>query len=212
MANPIKSKSSKRKAFKTQRALNVELPGMGKPGALERRPYPPGQHGLRRRKFSEFSLRLQEKQKLRFHYGMREEQLRNFVKKAKYGRAADWMAVLVGHLETRVDNIVFRLGFAPSIPAARQLVRHGKVRVDGKRLDIASARVLPGSEVSLTDDAYSNVLYQTSISQPRLLLPDWLEHIPAGSGLRGRLKFTPGTDAVPFPFNGRLVVEFYTGV
>jgi small subunit ribosomal protein S4 len=204
--------NSKVKAFRTQRALNCELPGLGKPGALERRPYPPGQHGLRRRKFSEYALRLQEKQKIRFHYGLREEQLRIFVKKAKYGRSADWMAQLVGALETRIDNLIFRLGFAPSMASARQLVRHGKVRVDGRRLDIPSARVQPGSVISLTDDAYSGVLYQTSIQQPRLLLADWLEHIPEGNGVKGRLKFVPGTDAVPFPFNPRLVVEFYTGI
>lgn len=200
------------KSFRTQRALNVELPGLGKPGALERRPYPPGQHGLRRRKFSEYSLRLQEKQKLRFHYGLREEQLRIFVKKAKYGRAADWMAKLVGSLETRLDNVIFRLGFAPSMAAARQMVTHGKVLVNDKRLDIPSALVTAGSTITLTHDAYAGVLYQTSIQQPRLILADWLEHIPHGNGLKGRLKFVPGTDAVPFPFNGRLVVEYYTGV
>src|SRR5690606_14047635 len=114
-----------RKRVKMQRSLVVELPGLGKPGALARRPYPPGQHGLGRRKFSEFGLRLKEKQKLLFHYGLREEQLRRLVKRAKTGQASDWMSTLIGMLESRLDNVVFRLGFAPSMMAARQMVRHG---------------------------------------------------------------------------------------
>jgi small subunit ribosomal protein S4 len=202
---------TKKSAFKIQRALMTELPGLGKPGALERRPYPPGQHGLARKKFSEYSLRLKEKQKIMFHYGLREEQLRRFVTIAKKGRAKDWMATLIGLLETRVDNIVFRLGFAPSIPAARQLVRHGKVLVDGKRLSIGSARVFPGSEIQLTESGYAGTVYQISIKQPRLELPDWLEHGKVGENVKGRLRDMPLADAVPFPYDGRLVVEFYAG-
>ncbi len=203
---------NKRSAFKIQRSLMCELPGLGKPGALERRAYPPGQHGQLRRKFSEYGLRLREKQKLVFHYGLREEQLRRFVKAAKSGKNADWMSSLIGALETRIDNLVFRLGFAGSIAAARQLVRHGKVLVNGKRLDIGSAQVLPGDVISLTADAYRGTVYQTSIAQPRLELADWLEHVQEGEGLKGRLKFMPAGDAVPFPFASRLVVEHYTGV
>ncbi len=202
----------KRTAFKIQRSLLCELPGLGKPGALERRAYPPGQHGQLRRKFSEYGLRLREKQKIMFHYGLREEQLRRFVTRAKYGKHADWMSSLVGALETRIDNIVFRLGFAPSIASARQLVRHGKVLVNGKRLDIGSAQILPGDLVSLTADAYLGTVYQTSIAQPRLQLADWLEHVKEGEVVKGRLKLVPGTEAVPFPFESRLVVEHYTGV
>lgn len=201
-----------RSAWKVQRALLTELPGLGKPGAMERRPYPPGQHGQARRKFSEFGLRLREKQKILFHYGLREEQLRRIVKKAKAGRATDWLSTLISLLETRVDNVVFRLGFAPSMAAARQLVRHNHVLVDGERLNIPSAQIKKGSKISLTSQAYQGVVYTTSIRQPRLILPDWLELTKVGENHVGQLKFAPGSDAVPFPLDGRLVTEFYSSV
>lgn len=203
---------SKRKAWKVQRALVCELPGLGKSGAMERRPYPPGQHGQLRRKFSEYASRLREKQKILFHYGLREEQLRRFVKKAKAAPSSDWMSTLIGLLETRIDNVVFRLGFATTIPAARQLVCHGNVRVNGKKLDIPSAQVWAGDEISLSPNAYKGVGYQSSIRQPKLLLADWLEHIEDGENKKGRLKMTPGSDAIPFPFQVRLVAEFYSKI
>lgn len=202
----------KKKNWKIQRALLVELPGLGKPGALERRPYPPGQHGQGRRKFSEYSSRLREKQKLRFHYGLREEQLRRFVRKAKSGKSSNWMSTLISLLESRLDNVVFRLGFAPSIAAARQLVLHGKVLVNGKRVNISSAMVPIGAEIRLVDSAYQGVLYQNSIRQPRLLLPDWLVHVQVGEFRGGKLKLRPDGQAIPFPFEERLVAEYYSGI
>ena len=203
---------SKRKAWKVQRALICELPGIGRAGALERRPYPPGQHGQSRRKFSEYASRLREKQKLLFHYGLREEQLRRFVKKAKSGSSSDWMSTLIGLLESRLDNVIFRLGFTTTIPAARQLVRHGKVLVNGKKLNIPSAQVTTGNEISLSSNAYKGTVYQTSIRQPKLLLADWLEHLPEGENKKGRLKMTPEADAGPFPFQERLVAEYYSKI
>ena len=183
---------------------------MGKAGALERRPYPPGQHGLARRKFSEYALRLKEKQKILFNYGLREEQLRLFVKRAKAKKATDWMATLVGMLESRLDNVVFRLGFAPSIPAARQLVGHGKVFVNGKRVTIGSALVPVGATISLTEAAYASAAFEYSIQSPRLLLPDWLGYEHVGNHKHGKLKMVPPSDAVPFPFESRLVAEHYS--
>jgi small subunit ribosomal protein S4 len=203
---------NRRTAWKVQRGLLCELPGLGKAGAMERRPYPPGQHGMRKRKFSEYAARLREKQKILFHYGLREEQLRRFVRKAKAGRSTDWISTLIGLLESRLDNVIFRLGFAPSIPAARQLVRHGKVYVNGKRLNIPSAQVNPGDEISLSPAAYQGVIFQYSIRQPRLMLPDWLEHLPEGAHKKGKLRVRPDSDTIPFPFEGRLVAEFYSRV
>lgn len=206
------SKLGRRKAWKIQRALLCELPGLGKPGALERRAYPPGQHGQGRKKFSEYGVRLREKQKMLHHYGLREEQFRRFIRRAKAAPSKDWMTTLIGLLERRVDNLVFRLGFAPSIAAARQLVRHGKVLVNGNRLNISSCLVEPGSIITLTPDGYRGVVYQSSIRAPRLLLADWLEHDRDGEAVRGRLKATPPGDAVPFEFAGRWVVELYSGI
>lgn len=204
--------NTKKSAFKVQRALNCELPGMGKAGALERRAYPPGQHGQTRKKTSSYGLRLQEKQKIMFHYGLREEQLRRFVKKAKNSRASDWISTMIGLLESRLDNMVFRLGFAPSIPAARQMITHGNVLVDGKRCNIGSRLVETGSVVSLSASAYAGNVYKTSIVQPRLAMPAWLAHEQDGETLKGKLVSVPGTEAIPFPFDGKLVAEFYTNV
>src|ERR1700752_3177766 len=118
--------------FKMQRRLGTELPGLGKPGALERRPYPPGENGNKRRKYSDYGLRLEEKQKIRVHYGLREEQLRRFIRQAKTGSAASGVKKLRGLLERRPDNLGFRLGFAPSTRPARQPCSHGHVTVNGK--------------------------------------------------------------------------------
>src|SRR5882757_4322494 len=142
---------SNRTRFKMQRALGLELPGLGKPGALAKRSYPPGQHGqARKSKPTGFALQLREKQKLLFHYGLREEQLRRFVRTARAREASNWVEGLVGLLERRLDNIVFRMGFARSIAAARQLVSHGHILVNGRPLTIGSAVLRTGDFVRLT--------------------------------------------------------------
>lgn len=203
---------NRKSAFKVQRALNCELPGMSKPGALERRAYPPGQHGQSKGKVSEYGYRLQEKQKVLFHYGLREEQLRRFVKKAKSMRATDWVSSLIGLLETRLDNLVFRLGFAPTMPAARQMVVHGNVCVNGKRLSIPSAVIGANSEITLSPKGYAGATYRQGLTQPRLALPAWLTHEKEGEFLKGKVVSIPGIDAVPFPFNGKMVTEHYANV
>jgi len=145
---------SVRKKWKIQRALGLELPGLGKPGALEKRNCPPGQHGKARKpKISQFGAQLREKQKLLFHYGIREEQLRRFVRNAKSRQPKNWIEALIGLLERRLDNVVFRLGFARSMAAARQLVSHGHVLVDGRRETIGSMVLDPGAVVQLSERA-----------------------------------------------------------
>ncbi|RYZ60910.1 MAG: 30S ribosomal protein S4, partial [Proteobacteria bacterium] len=112
---------------KKMRALGVELPGLSRK-KIERRPYPPGQHGQARKKVSEFALRLHEKQKLRYNYGIGERQLRGLMTEALSSKTAPGKK-LIELLERRLDNAVFRAGFALTIPAARQLVAHGHVLV-----------------------------------------------------------------------------------
>jgi small subunit ribosomal protein S4 len=194
--------------FKRQRRLSAELPGLGKPGALDRKPYPPGQHGNQRRKLSEYALRLEEKQKLLFHYGLREEQLRRFVRDAKRGKTTDWVDELIGLLERRADNVIFRLGFAPSIRAARQMVRHGHVFVNGKKLTIASALVPVGAQIKLSDKGYKSSNFLQAKASPRLELADYLakteEETPVGT-----LKEKPNSNNIPFPFEKGLLAEYY---
>ena len=195
--------------FKRQRKLGLELPGLGKPGALERRPYPPGEHGNKRRKYSDFALRLEEKQKIRFHYCIKEEQLRRFIRDAKSGMGTNWTEKLVGRLERRLDNLVFRLGFAPSILAARQMITHKHIQVNGKRLNIPSAVLKVGDEITLTDKAKENQNYMQAKQAPRLELADFLEKSEKEGKEVGRLKDMPKLDAVPFPFDAGLFTEYY---
>ena len=136
-------------AWKFSRRLGISLSGTGK--ELEKRPYAPGQHGPnQRKKLSEYGLQLQEKQKLRLMYGVTERQFRNLFDKAgkMTGKHGENFMIL---LETRLDNVVYRMGLARTRRAARQLVNHGHVLVDGKRVDIPSYSVKPGQEISLRE-------------------------------------------------------------
>jgi len=200
----------KKTKFKIQRALGVELPGLGKPGALDKRNYPPGQHGQKqRRRHTTYALQLREKQKLMFHYGLRDEQLRRFVREAKR-RNSSWMDSLIGLLERRTDNVVFRLGFARSIPAARQLVLHGHILVNERRESIGS-RVLPvGAKIRLTERAQQFPGVLTSLLDPRLALPSFLERAPENQPAEGTVLSIPIAENVPFEFDGSLVVGFYS--
>ena len=155
--------------FKIQRALGLELPGLGKAGALDRRPYGPGVHGNKRKKISDYAVRLKEKQKLLYHYGLREKQLIKYVKASKKNTAGKpWMEVMITTLECRLNNVIFRLNWAPSMPAASQMVAHGQVMVNGKIVDKASFVVKVGDKISLTEKGYKNQNYKRSIETPRL--------------------------------------------
>lgn len=134
---------------RVMRALGTDLPGLSAK-KIERRPYPPGQHGQGRKKRSEYALHLLEKQKVRMNYGVTERQLRTLMREARASSETTGHK-LIELLERRLDNIVFRAGFARTIPAARQLVNHGHVLVDGRRVDIASYRVSPGQIVSVRE-------------------------------------------------------------
>lgn len=198
--------------FKLQRRLLTELPGLGKPGALERKPYPPGQHGARRIKYSEYRLQLEEKQKVRCHYGLREEQLIRFVKKSKASAKTRWTDKLVNLLERRLDNFVFRAGFARSIAAARQLVSHGKVRVNAKKVDIKSLILNVGDVVELKEDMLENQVYLFSKQSPRLPRPDWIERTDTAASAKAQLKDQPSFDSLPFFLDESLLTSYYSKV
>jgi small subunit ribosomal protein S4 len=196
--------------LKIIRRLGVQLPGLTRKDG-ERRPYPPGQHGqsqTRRRKISAFRRRLEEKQKVRYHYGISERQL------GRYVTHAGAMAGVKGHnlfalLERRLDNVVFRLGLAPTIPAARQLVSHGNVRVDGKRVDRPSYAVSVGETVALSTRAKERASIQESIARgPLVKLPPHLALDPTDRSA-GRVIASPERQAVPFPVDDAAIVEFY---
>lgn len=195
--------------FKIQRALGLELPGLGKEGALEKRNYPPGQHGQnKKKKLSEFGTQLREKQKLLFHYGIREEQLRRFVRQARTKAGGNWIEELISLLERRLDNVVFRLGFARSMAAARQLVSHGHVLLNGRCVNIGSVVLRVGDFVKLTEYA-AGEMTQHARTNPRLGMPSFLQFAHPETTTHGRVLSMPGAEHVPFEFSPVQVAEFY---
>jgi small subunit ribosomal protein S4 len=188
------------------RALGTELPGLSRKKP-ERRPYPPGQHGQARRKLSEYGLRLLEKQKLRMNYGLSESQLLNLVVEAHAGKG-NTAERLVELLERRLDNVVFRSGFARTIPGARQLVAHGHVLVDGERVDIPSFRVKQGQVISIRQQSRDNAAIAASLATPLGFPTDWLS-IEADER-RSTVRALPDVASVPFAIKLQLVIEFYS--
>ena len=204
-------KTGKTARFKLQRRLLTELPGLGKAGALERRPYPPGQHGGKRIKYSDYRLQLEEKQKIRVHYNVREEQLIRLVQLAKKNKSGGkWISSLINILEKRIDNVVFRAGFAPSMRAASQLISHGQVLVNGKKVNIRSAKIKVGDVVAITPKGMNNQIFMHSNQSPRLQLPDWLDKNVTDSAASVTLKDEPDLGAVPFAFDEALVTSYYS--
>jgi small subunit ribosomal protein S4 len=188
------------------RALGAELPGLTRK-RNERRPYPPGQHGQARRKLSEFALRLIEKQKLRMNFGVTERQLSNLMREARAtkGNTGDRLLEL---LERRLDNVVFRAGFARTIPAARQLVAHGHVLVDGKRVDIPSYRVKSGQVISIQERSKKLAPIAASLAQPPTFQTPWLNVIAAE--LKAEITATPEAATSALNINIQKVIEFYS--
>jgi small subunit ribosomal protein S4 len=199
-----------RSRFKIQRRLGVELPGLGKAGALERRPYGPGQHGAARKKLSDFTVRLMEKQKVVFNYGLRERQLVNAVKKAKRVKGQAWVDVLIINLESRLDNVVFRSNWAPSLMAARQMVSHGHILVNGKKVNLPAIHVEVGDVVEITDKGAKSGNYLQAKARPRIsTVPACILVEKSGEKEKAKLVAKPLPDDIPFAFEKRLVTEYY---
>lgn len=190
---------------RVMRALGCDLPGLSRK-KIEKRPYPPGQHGQARKKVSEYKLRLLEKQKLRANYGVSERQLGNLMAEAMRSQGAPGPR-LVEFLERRLDNVVFRAGFARTIPAARQLVNHGFVLVNGRRVDRASYRTRAGELISLKPGAQENVHIKAALADQSIERPSWLE--PRADAVL--LRALPDADSILFPIELQRVVEFYSG-
>lgn len=198
-----------RARFKLQRALGLELPGLGKAGALERRPYGPGQHGNVRKKISDYAVRLKEKQKLVYHYALREKQLVTYVRKAKRDKSRAWIETLLITLETRLANVVFRLNWAPSMLAANQMVSHGQVKVNGKVVDRSSFEVKVGDVIELTDKGYNNQNYKVAQERPRLPSVPAQYNIEGSEKKKAKMTAMPLPADLPFEFESQLVIEHY---
>ena len=168
---------------------------------------PPGQHGLRKRKkVSERGTQLREKQKLRYMFGISETQLKNYFKNAslKKGNTASYLSY---SLESRLDNIVFHLGFAPTRAAARQLITHGHISVNKKKLSIPSYKVRVGDEISFVNEKTTKIPYvESCLENKDIILPVWLEK----KSIIGKLISKPTQDVIEKLINLRLIIEYYS--
>lgn len=183
-----------------------DLPGLTRKNA--RRTYPPGQHGQNRKKRSEYAIRLEEKQKLRFNYGLTEKQLLRYVRRARRVTGSTGQ-VLLQLLEMRLDNTIFRMGMAPTIPAARQLVNHGHVMVNGRVVNIASYQCRPGEAISIRNREQSRKLVETNLQYPGLAnLPSHLEFDK--NKMEGKVNGVVEREWVALQINELLVVEYYS--
>ncbi len=183
-----------------------ELPGLTRKQA--KRNYPPGQHGQNRKKRSEYALRLDEKQKLKFNYGLTERQLLRYVRRARRVKGSTGL-VLLQLLEMRLDNTVFRLGMAPTIPAARQLVSHGHITVDGEVVSIPSYGCKPGQVIGVKNSEKSRRLVEQNLENPGLLhTPPHLELDKAK--LTGKINGVVEREWVALQVNELRVIEYYS--
>ncbi|GFR37572.1 30S ribosomal protein S4 [Insulibacter thermoxylanivorax] len=190
--------------FKLSRRLGISLSGTGKE---LKRPFPPGQHGPgQRRKLSEYGLQLQEKQKLRHMYGLSEKQFRNLFDKASKmpGISGENFMIL---LERRLDNLVYRLGFANTRAGARQLVAHGHVTVNGKKVDIPSYLVSVGEVIGLRERSRNLSTIKESLANNNYV-PEYLEYDE--NTMEGKLTRLPERSELPQEINETLIVEFYS--
>ena len=176
--------------------------------SFERRPTPPGQHGVRRRKMGEFGIQLREKQKMRRVYGVLERQFRNYYREAESTTGVTGEALLQ-RLETRMDNVVFRLGFASSRAQARQLVAHGHFAVNGTPTNVPSYSLKPGDRVEVRESHRSREAFKVIKETIRShTAPEWLSLDAAQ--LAGSVSTLPRRDQMPLDLSEQLVVEYYS--
>lgn len=176
--------------------------------AIERRKYPPGMHSQSRRKVTDYGIQLREKQKARRTYGLMEKQFRIYFRKADKKKGVTGENLLV-MLERRLDNVIYRMGFAGSRPQARQLVRHTHVRVNGKKVSIPSYLVRPGDEVSIKENSRKIAFIAESLeTMVRRGVPPWIE--VDTENYKGVFKSLPSREEIGGTINEQLIVELYS--
>jgi small subunit ribosomal protein S4 len=194
---------------RVSRRLGVNIWGTaGENRALDRRPYPPGEHGRsRRRNPSEYLLQLQEKQKARFSYGLNERQFRKLYEEANRKKGVTGEQMLE-YLERRLDNVVYRAGWASTRPQARQFVGHGHVDVNGKRVDIPSYRVRKGDVVTVRTKSRQMIVIQWNRDVLDRTPPPWLDRSDEGWSVT--VREYPLREHIDVPVREQLIVELYS--
>jgi small subunit ribosomal protein S4 len=176
--------------------------------SVERRPYAPGQHGQQRLKFSEFALQLREKQKAKRYYGVVERQFRRYFSMAEKSKDVTGPALLK-LLETRLDNVVYAMGYAASRREARQVVSHGHITVNGKKVNVASYNLKKGDVVQLREKSRQHVRILNAIQGvAKRTVPAWLE-VDHGQ-FKGMVKDIPTRDEIPLQVEENMIVEHYS--
>lgn len=176
--------------------------------AYDRRPYAPGQHGRARKKVSDYAVQLREKQKVRRVYGVLERQFRGYFHKADMAKGVTG-ANLLAILERRLDNVIYRLGFANSRQQARQLVRHGIFTLNGRKANIPSLQVRVGDIIEVPEASRKiPVIAEAQEVIARRGCPSWLE--VDGPNFKGMVKALPQREDIQFPINEHLIVELYS--
>jgi small subunit ribosomal protein S4 len=195
---------------RVSRRLGTNIWGTrGESIALEKRPYPPGEHGRTRRRgnVSEYLLQMQEKQKARFTYGLTEKQFRKLYEEAAH-RPGVTGENMLRYLELRLDNVVYRAGWAATRPQGRQMVGHGHISVNGKRVNIPSYRVRKGDVISIRDKARQMVMVQWNRDVLDRTPPAWLES--GDDGYAATVIDVPIRDQIDVPVREQLIVELYS--
>lgn len=193
---------------KTKIARKFGEPIFGPDKVLSKKNYPPGQHGnSRRRKTSEYGIQLREKQKAKYTYGLLEKQFRNTYEKAKRTKGITGV-ILIQLLESRLDNIVYRLGFAPTRAGARQLVSHRHITVDGKVVNIPSYNVRPGQVIAVREKNKSMEVILNSLSGFNHSKYPWIEY--SDSTMSGTFLHIPEREDIPENIKEQLIVELYS--
>lgn len=176
--------------------------------AQDRRPYAPGQHGRARKKISEYALQLREKQKVRRMYGVLEKQFRGYFVSADMARGVTGTNLL-STLERRLDNVIYRMGFANSRSQARQMVRHGIFTLNGHKVNVPSLQVRVGDEIAVPEKSRKiPVIAEAQEAIARRGCPAWLE--VDGAAFKGVIKALPQRDDIQTPINESLIVELYS--
>lgn len=175
--------------------------------AVDRRAYAPGEHGQNRKKVSEYGIQLREKQKARRLYGVMEKQFRKYFAEAERQKGVTGEN-LIRLLERRLDNVIYRLGFAGSRPQARQLVLHGHFTINGNKVDIPSYLVKPGDAIAVKNKSQASPLFQAIKESGKASVPSWLEcNVEA---LQGRVVSLPAGEDLDVPIEAHLIVELYS--
>jgi small subunit ribosomal protein S4 len=189
---------------KLSRRVGVPIADLPK-HTTKRQLNPPGMHGFRGRRLRDYGVRLNEKQKLRYHYNVLEKQFRRYVAEAKRGKGNSG-ELLLQLLERRLDNVVRRAGVVRSIWAARQMVAHGHVLINGRKTDRPSCQIGLGDTITFKDGIHK-VIREAMESMAGHEVPGWLDFTP--SELKVKVVALPTTDQVPFDVNTNLIIEFY---